>query len=63
MGTFLGFIGVLIVILNGSNGSLNFKFLGEGFMLLAALCSAIGAVVSKAAQNIDPVLLTGFQLF
>lgn len=64
MGTFLGFIGVLIVILNGSNGNLNFKFLGEGFMLLAALCSALGAVVSKkAAQNIDPVVLTGFQLF
>lgn len=65
VGCIIGFAGVIIVSLNGSsslNGS--FSFLGEGFIMIAAICFAVGAVYSKnITQNKNASTITGLQLF
>lgn len=64
IGCIVGFAGVIIVSINGSsslNGS--FSFMGEGFIMIAALCFAVGAVYSKKiTQNKNASTITGFQL-
>ena len=62
VGCALGIAGVIICNLGGKIDA-GFTLMGEGFMLLAAFCFALGGVITKvAAQNTDPATLTGFQL-
>lgn len=65
LGCFIGFLGVVIVNLNG--GSLSdtgFSFMGEGLIILAALStSAAGIYGKKITQNKDASVVTGYQLF
>ena len=62
IGCVLGIAGVIICNLGAEIDS-GFSLLGEGFMLCAAFCFALGGVITKAvAQNTEPTLLTGFQL-
>ena len=62
LGCALGFAGVVVCNLGGGIDS-GFTFLGEGFMMLAAFCFALGGVITKIfARNTEPVLLTGCQL-
>lgn len=52
LGTLLGFAGVLFATLaNGSMGG--FSLMGEGFILLTALCFVLGSMVSKKATRMD----------
>ncbi len=62
VGCALGIAGVIICNLGGEINT-GFSLMGEGFMLSAAFCFALGGVITKIfAQNTEPVLLTGYQL-
>ncbi len=62
LGCLLGFVGV--VICNFENGiDLTFSLTGEGFILIAAFCFALGSVITKViTQKSDSVMITGYQL-
>ena len=63
LGCTLGFIGVLIMNLNGfSLSGFSFTLMGEGFVLLSQLSNAFSAAfIKKFTQNQDAVLLSGCQ--
>ena len=61
-GCVLGFGGVLVVNLGGTVG-LDFQFLGEGFVILAALVLSSASIYGKwLSQQMDSVVMTGYQL-
>lgn len=62
IGCLLGFAGVVVCCLeNGFDFSFTFK--GDGFILIAAFCFALGSVITKfVTQNSDSVKITGWQL-
>lgn len=61
IGCILGFAGVVIVNLNG-NMSMNFHFLGDGFLLISAFAYALSTVLIKIyGKSNDPVMLSGYQ--
>ncbi len=61
-GCALGFGGVLVVNL-GSTVGLEFHFLGEGFVILAALVLSSASIYGKRlSQHMDSVVMTGYQL-
>jgi len=63
-GCIIGFLGIIIINMNGLSASdFSFTFLGDGFMILAALFFAIGSVISKnVCQKADAAMVTGYQL-
>ena len=62
IGLILGFIGVVLVNLNGGLGG-GFSLMGEGFLLIASLTGAIsGIYTKKLAKEIDTFLLSAYQL-
>ena len=59
----LGFGGVILVNL-GKDMNLSFKFIGEGFLLIAALLSTVATLYVKTiSNNINPFLISGGQMF
>ena len=62
VGCAVGLAGVIIININGiAQGGIS--FLGEGMVLLSALCSGAGSFLSKAsAKRSDPVAVTAYQL-
>ena len=61
-GCALGFSGVVVVNLGGPVG-LEFQFLGEGFIILAALVLSAASIFGKrVSQGMDAVVMTGYQL-
>lgn len=65
IGCAVGFIGVIIVNLNGESFFANsFSIQGEGFVMLAAfILSAASIYGKKITQNQDASTVTGYQLF
>lgn len=65
LGCIIGFLGVVIVNLNGGGLSdTGFSFMGEGLIILAAfLSSAAGIYGKKITQNKEASVVTGYQLF
>ncbi len=65
-GCALGFGGVLVVNLGGTNGAtftFEFTLLGEGFVVLAALVLSAASLYGKrVSQGMDSVVMTGYQL-
>lgn len=64
IGCVIGFLGVVIVNLNGESlvGS-SFTFIGEGFIMLAAIIFAASAIYGKKiTQSQEPSIVTGYQL-
>lgn len=61
LGCVFGGLGVLIVNLTFFSGS--FTFMGEGFILLATLCSASGSMYGKVAAKGKIFEVTAWQLF
>ena len=56
----VGFAGVVVVNLNGLK--LNFNLLGDGFVILSAICLAFSSVLMKTyAKYETPVVLSGYQ--
>lgn len=62
LGCVVGFAGIIIININGlALGGVS--FLGEGMVLLSALCSGFGSFLSKAsAKKSDAVAVTAYQL-
>ena len=62
LGGIIGFLGV-VLINTGSDGlDLQIRFAGEGFIVFAALASAVSSVLMKRfSQSDDPVMLSGWQ--
>jgi drug/metabolite transporter (DMT)-like permease len=65
-GCALGFAGVLVVNLGGATGAaftFEFTLLGEGFVVLAALVLSAASLYGKrVSQDMDSVVMTGYQL-
>lgn len=63
LGCVVGFLGLILVNLDGSTISLKFSFLGEGFIIIAAILSAIAFIYSKKiTKNKSASITTGYQL-
>lgn len=61
-GCLLGFIGVVLCCFD-KGFDFSFTFMGDGFILIAALCFAVGSIISKKiASGRDSAMLTGWQL-
>ena len=65
IGCIVGFLGVIIVNLNGESlGGTAITFRGEGFIMIAAIIFAVSAMYGKKiTQTQEPSIVTGFQLF
>lgn len=65
IGCIVGFLGVVIVNLNGKSlGGTPVTFRGEGFIMIAAIIFAVSAIYGKKITQIqEPSIVTGFQLF
>ncbi len=62
LGCILGFFGVAVCCFE-SGFDFSFTFKGDGFILIAAFCFALGSVMTKLyTKNTDSVMLTGWQL-
>lgn len=63
IGCLVGFAGIVIINMDGSSLS-GFTFMGEGFVMLAALAQALASFYSKKlVKDSDVMLVTGGQLF
>lgn len=57
-----GFLGVLLINLNGQTLQFSFAWNGEGFILLSTLAASCSTVlIKKYSQDVSPVLLSGWQ--
>ncbi|OYT93870.1 MAG: EamA family transporter [Burkholderiales bacterium PBB3] len=62
IGCLIGFAGVVTVNLGGTLG-LEFSWLGEGFIILAALVLSSASIYGRrVSQGMDSVVMTGYQL-
>lgn len=64
LGCLIGLAGMIIVNLQGAaeSFSMQMSWMGEGFILLSSLSSALSAVlIRRFSQKHDPVLLSGYQ--
>lgn len=63
IGCALGFGGVVLCSLAGGSIDMSFTFMGDGFILIAAFCFALGSVITKfVTKGSDSVMITGFNL-
>lgn len=64
MGCLVGFIGVMIVNFSANLFSFSFSLKGEGFVIIAAFIFSASAIYGKRlTQNIDVMVVTGYNLF
>lgn len=64
VGSLIGFAGLIIVNLTGSGLDFDLKFLGEGFILIAALSGAMAqGYIKKFSKKASVVMLSGYQFF
>jgi drug/metabolite transporter (DMT)-like permease len=66
LGCAVGFTGVMVVNLGAGLGGLlqlDFTWLGEGFVVIAAAVLAAASIYGKrVSQGVDPIVMTGWQL-
>jgi len=63
LGCIVGFAGVMVVNFSAGLLSFDFTLLGEGFIVIAAfVLSAASIYGKKVSQQVDSVVLTGYQL-
>ena len=63
IGCILGIAGIIIINFRGGE-SFTFRLTGEGFLLISALFSTFGMIVTKkATEKTDPIITTGYYLF
>lgn len=64
LGCIIGFLGVVVVNLRGGAFEFEFTLLGEGFVIIAAFVIAAASIYGKRiSRDIDPMVMTGWQLF
>lgn len=62
-GCVLGMAGVIIIQLKGGQIDSSFSLLGDGFLFLVCIVSALGSVMTRVfTQKIDAMILTAWQL-
>lgn len=62
VGSLIGFLGVILVNLNGSSLDAGFKMLGEGAIILSTVSYAFSSVLLKSySKKENPVVLSGYQ--
>ncbi len=62
-GGILGLSGVALCNISSGGFDFGFSIKGEGFILIAAFCFALGNIITKKiAKNSNPSMLTGYQL-
>jgi drug/metabolite transporter (DMT)-like permease len=62
-GSILGMAGVVLIQINGTPLDGGFSFLGEGFLLIAGIATAMGSVLTRIfTRKCDAMLLTAYQL-
>lgn len=62
IGSIIGFAGLVVVCLNGSQMEFGFTLLGDGFMLISTVFYAFSSVlIRKFTQNDNPFMLSGYQ--
>lgn len=63
-GCVIGFAGVLLINISGGDTLFGFTFLGEGFMIISTLMSALSSVLIKQfSSKENPIALSGYQFF
>ena len=64
VGCIIGFIGVMIINMNGFSYDFSFTLTGEGFILISTVASAFSSVIMKKFSKDDnPMMLSGWQFF
>ncbi|NNU77455.1 DMT family transporter [Clostridium estertheticum] len=64
LGCIIGFIGVMIVNFSTDLLNFSFSFKGEGFLIIAAFISSVGAIYGKKiTKHMDVMVVTGYSLF
>lgn len=64
VGCIIGFIGVMIINMNGFSYDFSFTLMGEGFILISTVASAFSSVIMKKFSKDDnPMMLSGWQFF
>ncbi|HUH23726.1 MAG TPA: DMT family transporter [Brevundimonas sp.] len=64
LGCLIGFLGVVVVNLGGGGLGFEFSLLGEGFIIIAAFVLAAASIYGKRlSADMDPMVMTGWQLF
>ena len=62
MGSVLGFVGIILVNLNGSGLDFSFQIRGEGMIILSTVCYGISsALIRMYGKDENPVVLSGYQ--
>ncbi len=62
IGSAVGFMGIILINLNGLSDGSRFHFRGEGMILLCTIASGFSsAFMKKLSKNENPVLLSGWQ--
>jgi Permeases of the drug/metabolite transporter (DMT) superfamily len=64
VGCLVGFIGVMIVNFSSDLIDFSFRFMGEGFIVIAAFVSSVAAIYAKKlTKEMDVIVVTGYSLF
>ena len=62
LGCIVGFAGVVLINLSGSNVDMSFNLTGDGFIFISAIAYALSSVlIKKYSAKSDPVMLRGYQ--
>lgn len=62
IGCIVGFAGVVLINLSGSNVDMSFNLTGDGFIFISAIAYALSSVlIKKYSDKSDPVMLSGYQ--
>lgn len=63
IGIVTGFTGIILVNWGKGRVSLDFSFMGEGFLIISGLVSAFGTILAKKlSKDIHPFLVTAWQM-
>ncbi len=64
IGCLIGFIGIMIINMNGFSYDFSFSLMGEGFILISTVASAFSSVIMKKfSKDENPMMLSGWQFF
>ena len=62
IGCIVGFAGVVLINLSGSNVDMSFNLTGDGFIFISAIAYALSSVlIKKYSDKSDPVMLSSLQ--
>ncbi len=64
LGCLLGFMGIFVVNRGGASVDWDFHPTGEGFIIMSSFCMSAAAIYGKSiSRTVNPIVMTGWQLF